>query len=58
MKCIYILLILSIGLQNFRADDEVTEASSDMTESEMIADQVTYKYCRISEASEVISNEL
>lgn len=33
MKCIFIVLLLTIGLQCYNAEDEATEPASDNTES-------------------------
>lgn len=40
MKCIHVVLLLSIGLQSFKAQDEVTDVN-DNTEPTIVDEKVT-----------------
>lgn len=42
MKQIFVIIFLSVGLQTFRAQDEVTELAIENTEANIISEEVTF----------------
>lgn len=56
MKCIYIVLLLSIGLQALKAEDEVTEITVDSTEVTTDGDKMPLDNEKVKECQKIPEN--